>query len=72
MGDEVADAEERHRRGAGQHAVDRLAAALEWHAHPVAAFLLLEAVHVDDAWDRSGQIRERAGFLLRHRDQVVD
>ena len=56
---------------AAKNGVGRLPAALERHAHPVAAFLLPEVVHVDDARNRGGEIRECARLLLRHRNQLI-
>ena len=47
VADDVALAEQRDRRRAAQDRVDRLAAALERHAHPVGALLLLQRLHVE-------------------------
>ena len=48
--DEVADAEDRDRRGAGHHAVDRIAAAVERHAHEIDAVFPVEVLDERRSW----------------------
>ena len=72
MADDVAEADQRDRRRAAEHRVGRLAATLERHPHPVGAFVVLEAFHIDDAGQRGGEVAQRAGFLLGQRHQFVD
>ena len=60
------------RRRAAHDGVDRLAAAAERHAHPVAALLLLQRLHVEHERRAGREIGQRAGLRLRQRAELVD
>ena len=71
LADHVALADQRDRGGAAEHRIDRLAAALERHAHPVGALLLLELLHVERERRRRREVAQGVGLRLGIRDQLV-